>query len=187
MYPARWKTGPGESLRLTPRFARSGLRESGCSSKLKLRASSPGDSLRFLLRVFLWIVVVLFLACGALAWWYVYRPLPEIEGTAALPGLQQEATVDRDEWGVPHIRATSLNDLLEAQGYVMAQDRLWQMDLLRRVASGQLSEIFGPAALQRDRQYRTLGLRRAAERHAASVGLQSREGLEADARRGNPF
>ena len=143
--------------------------------------------MRFLLRVFLWIVVVLFLACGALAWWYVYRPLPEIEGTEALPGLQQEVTVDRDEWGVPHIRATSLNDLLEAQGYVMAQDRLWQMDLLRRVASGQLSEIFGPAALQRDRQYRTLGLRRAAERDAASVDPESRAGLEAYARGVNRF
>jgi acyl-homoserine lactone acylase PvdQ len=51
--------------------------------------------------------------------------------------------VDRDAWGVPHIRANSLNDLLEAQGYVMAQDRLWQLDLLRRAARGELSEIFG--------------------------------------------
>ena len=60
-----------------------------------------------------------------------------------LPGLQQEVTVERDIWGIPHIRAASLEDMAEAQGYVMAQDRLWQMDLLRRVARGQLSEILG--------------------------------------------
>ena len=68
-----------------------------------------------------------------------------MDGSASLPGLQHEVTVERDQWGVPHIRAASLEDIAEAQGYVMAQDRLWQMDLLRRVARGQLSEILGPS------------------------------------------
>ena len=64
-------------------------------------------------------------------------------------------TVERDQWGVPHVRASSLEDLVEAQGYVMAQDRLWQMDLLRRVARGQLSEILGSATINVDKQFRT--------------------------------
>ena len=80
---------------------------------------------------------------GGVAWWLLIRPLPQVDGTAALPGLQHEVTVERDLWGIPHVRAGSLPDMVEAQGYVMAQDRLFQMDLLRRVARGQLSEIVG--------------------------------------------
>ena len=143
--------------------------------------------MRSIVRYFLWIIAILVAAAGTLAWWYVYRPLPQIDGTAALPGLQQDVTVDRDQWGVPHIRAGSLDDLLEAQGYVMAQDRLWQMDLLRRVARGELSEIFGPAALNVDRQYRTLGLYRAAERDAATLDPESRAAYEAYARGVNRY
>lgn len=112
-------------------------------------------------------------------WWFVYRPLPRVDGKARLAGLQHEVTVDRDAWGVPHIRAMTLEDLGEAQGYVMAQDRLWQMDVLRRVASGELSEIFGARALPLDRRYRTLGLRRAADREAAALEPDSKRVMEA--------
>jgi penicillin amidase len=121
------------------------------------------------------------------AWWFVYRPLPQIDGTAPLPGLQHEVTVERDQWGVPHIRASSLEDLEEAQGYVMAQDRLWQMDLLRRVARGQLSEILGPATLSIDKDFRTLGFSRAAARDVAQMDPESRKLMEAYARGVNTF
>lgn len=77
--------------------------------------------------------------------------------------------VDRDVHGVPWIRASSVSDMLVAQGYITASDRLWQMDLLRRAAAGDLAEIFGPAALAEDRERRTLGLREAAQAAANSL------------------
>src|SRR5439155_50566 len=89
--------------------------------------------------------------------------------------------------GVPHIRASSVEDLAEAQGYVMAQDRLWQMDLLRRVARGQLSEILGPRTLAIDKEFRTNGFARAAERDAALLDPESRKVMEAYARGVNQF
>jgi len=123
--------------------------------------------LRSLLRIFYWIFTIIVVVTGASAWWFIYRPLPQIDGIATLPGLQQQVTVERDGWGVPHIRAASLEDLAEAQGYVVAQDRLWQMDIIRRAASGQLSEILGPRTLSIDKEFRTFGFSRAAERDVA--------------------
>ncbi len=144
-------------------------------------------NLRTFLRILLWVVALLVVAIGAVAWWFVYRPLPQIDGAAALPGLQHDVTVERDQWGVPHIRAASLEDLEEAQGYVMAQDRLWQMDLLRRVARGQLSEILGPTTLAIDKDFRTLGFSRAAARDVAQLDAESRKLMEAYARGVNAF
>jgi len=103
-----------------------------------------GLTLRTILRILFWVVAIVVVITGAVAWWFIYRRCPQIDGTTSLSGLHQEITVDRDRWGVPHIRAASVEDLAEAQGYVMAQDRLWQMDLLRRAARGQLSEILAP-------------------------------------------
>ena len=90
--------------------------------------------------------------------------------------------MDRDGWGVPYIRAASVEDAAEAQGYVMAQDRLWQLDLLRRVARGQLSEILGARTLQIDKDFRTLGLGRIADREATTLEPEPRKLLEAYAR-----
>jgi penicillin amidase len=143
--------------------------------------------LRAIVRVFYWVFVFVLLAVGVAAWWFVYRPLPLIDGTASLPGLQNEVTVERDQWGVPHIRAASLDDLVEAQGYVMAQDRLWQMDLLRRAARGQLSEILGPATLKIDKDFRTLGFALAAERDVTLLDAEPRRLIEAYARGVNKF
>src|SRR5437016_3231520 len=125
--------------------------------------------------MFSWIFAILVIAAGALAWWFVYRPLPQLDGSASLLGLRREVTVERDRWGVPHIRAASSEDLAEAQGYVMAQDRLWQMDLLRRVARGQLSEILGPKTVLIDKEFRTNGFARAAERDATLLDPESRK------------
>jgi len=143
--------------------------------------------LRRVLRVAYWIFAVAVIAGGGLAWWFVYRPLPQIDGSVSLPGLQGEVTVDRDRWGVPHITAKSVADMAEAQGYAMAQDRLWQMDLLRRVARGQLSEIFGPSTVKVDKQFRTYGFGHAAERDATLLNAEQRVVLEAFAQGVNKF
>ena len=142
---------------------------------------------RAILRLLLWIVAIVILLLGVTVWWFVYRPLPQLDGQLSLPGLHSSVTVERDNWGVPHIRAASLEDLAEAQGYVMAQDRLWQMDLLRRVARGQLSEILGPATIAIDKDFRTLNFSRAAERDVQAMDPVSRNTMEAYARGVNRF
>jgi penicillin G amidase len=144
-------------------------------------------TLRTFLRVFAWIFAFFVIFAGATAWWFVYRPLPQLDGSISLPGLQRDVTVDRDGWGVPHIRATSVEDLAEAQGFVMAQDRLWQMDFFRRITRGQLSEVLGERTLKIDKEFRTLGLGRAADREATLVEPEARQILEAYARGVNKF
>src|SRR6266481_6621251 len=139
------------------------------------------------MRIVGWILTVTIAVVGGIAWWLFVRPLPQVDGTASLPGLQHEVTVERDVWGIPHIRAGSLADMAEAQGYVMAQDRLWQMDLLRRVARGQLSEIVGAKAIPLDKQFRLLRFGPAAERDAALLDEESRTAMEAYARGVNKF
>jgi penicillin G amidase len=113
--------------------------------------------------------------------------LPLLEGFAVVPGLQNEVTVERDNWGVPHIRASSVEDLAEAQGYVTAQDRLWQMDLLRRASRGQLSEVLGPATLKIDKDFRLLNFDRAAERNLEMMKPEVRRVMDAYARGVNLF
>ncbi|HSH76557.1 MAG TPA: penicillin acylase family protein, partial [Longimicrobiales bacterium] len=80
--------------------------------------------------------------------------LPQIEGTIDIPALQADVEVIRDPWGVPHVYASNLDDLFFAQGFVQAQDRLWQMDMYRRAGEGRLAEILGPEALEHDRAAR---------------------------------
>ena len=146
-----------------------------------------GFTLRFLLRLVLWAFAILLIAFAATIWWFVYRPLPQLSGVLGVAGLQHDAVVERDNWGVPHIRAASLEDLAEAQGYVMAQDRLWQMDLLRRVSRGQLSEILGPLTLKIDKDFRSLNFSRAAERDLQQMEPENRRMLEAYAHGVNQF
>ena len=82
--------------------------------------------------------------------------LAQTSGTISVPGLSRPVTVLRDPWGVPHIYAETQDDLFFAQGFVAAQDRLWQMELWRRTAEGRLAEILGPEAVDRDRFARLL-------------------------------
>jgi penicillin amidase len=85
--------------------------------------------------------------------------LPQIEGEINIPGLRSEVEVIRDSWGVPHIYADNMDDLFFAQGFVQAQDRLWQMDMYRRAGEGRLSEIMGGQWLEHDRSARLLKYR----------------------------
>ncbi len=87
------------------------------------------------------------------------RTLPLIDGQLRLRGLKSEVTVVRDRWGIAHIYAANTDDLFFAQGFVAAQDRLWQMDMWRRAKEGKLAEVLGPAAVGRDRVARLLRYR----------------------------
>jgi len=108
-------------------------------------------------------VLVLALLVGAGGYWFVSRTFPQINGSLRVAGLQARVDVQRDQWGVPHIYAENEHDLYFAQGYVHAQDRLWQMEFSRRVGAGRLSEVLGDATLKSDRFLRTIGLYRAAQ------------------------
>ena len=85
--------------------------------------------------------------------------LATISGQLKVPGLKDEVEVIRDRWGVPHIYAKNTDDLFMAQGYVVAQDRLWQMEMWRREREGRLAEILGASAVARDRTARLLKYR----------------------------
>jgi penicillin amidase len=87
------------------------------------------------------------------------RALARIDGEIAVPHLRSPVSVVRDEWGVPHITAATDDDLFFAHGYVVAQDRLWQMEVWRRTVEGRLAEIVGAEAVSRDRQARLLAYR----------------------------
>jgi penicillin amidase len=115
------------------------------------------------------------------------RPLPHVSGTITLAGLDASVEVIRDRWGVPHIYASTTHDAYFAQGFVHAQDRLWHMELNRRVGSGRLVELFGEIALETDRWVRILGFRRAAEGDFAALDAASRALLEAYAAGVNAF
>ena len=109
------------------------------------------------------------------------------ETKVSLPGLQHAVTVRRDERGIPYIAAQNDEDLYFGQGYATAADRLWQMDLLRRTARGELSEIFGNATLEEDKRHRTFRFGWVAEEEVAMATPQSRSLLEAYARGVNAY
>src|ERR1700690_2876789 len=85
--------------------------------------------------------------------------LPVLDGDLHLAGLSAPVTIRRDAHGVPHIEAANEDDLFFAQGYVTAQDRLWQMDASRRSSNGDLAEIMGPTLIQHDKSQRILQIR----------------------------
>src|SRR6266481_169450 len=116
---------------------------------------------RLVLRAVLILLALGFLVvAGIFAWFYriAHASLPQLDGSIAVPGLQAAVDVVRDTHGVPHIAASNLEDLFFAQGYITAQDRLWQMDMTRRFAAGELSEILGPEMIRHDREQRILML-----------------------------
>ena len=126
--------------------------------------------------VFLLVAIVILIAAFAAGGYiYIQRTLPQTSGTITVAGLDHSVSVLRDQWGVPHITASTLHDVAFAQGYVTAQDRLFQMEFNRRVAQGRLAEMFGPgpknSILQDDEVLRTLGLYRAAMGERATLAL----------------
>jgi penicillin G amidase len=108
------------------------------------------------------VILALLIVLASLFYALVQRSYTPTNGTVTLKGIHDTVQVYRDSWGVPHIYAQNEDDLFFAQGYVQAQDRLWQMELHRRMASGTLSEVFGDSVLDLDKFSRVLGLRRLA-------------------------
>ena len=125
------------------------------------------------------VLLVIVIILGGVGVWFVRRPWPQVNGTVSVPGLLEPVEVIRDQWGVPYIYAQSEHDLFFAQGYVHAQDRLWQMEEIRRVCSGTWSEVVGEFAVDLDIYMRTLRLRRVAEKSWAELDEDSRAILEA--------
>jgi penicillin G amidase len=107
------------------------------------------------------------------------RPLPQLDGELRLKGLNAPVEIIRDRWGVPHISARESLDAFFAQGYCHAQDRLWQMELARRIATGRLAEVFGQEALDVDRFMRRLGLHRAGQKDWETADAALRDILRA--------
>ncbi|MBE4908412.1 penicillin acylase family protein [Bacillus luteolus] len=140
--------------------------------KKQTRAKKKGLKLVLIALVSLLILLTAIVLAGYL---FIKKGLPTIDGELTVSGLENQVTVYRDENGVPHIEAQTERDLYIAQGYVTAQDRLFQMDLSRRQASGELSEVIGASTVDKDKFFRALGLRRAAE---ASYGIYSVEAQE---------
>jgi penicillin amidase len=134
-----------------------------------------------LLRAINLSIAVLLVALLGAAYWVAWRPLPQTSGEIAGP-IAARATVVRDALGVPHISAASWEDAIFLQGYVTAQDRMWQMDGLRRLAAGELAEVIGPSALEQDRESRRLRLSRIAEAQAKNLPPETKAIFAAYAR-----
>jgi len=130
-------------------------------------------------------LVVALAAAAGYAW--VRQSLPQLAGTLALSGLRAPVEILRDRHGVPHIYAASIEDAYFALGFAHAQDRLWQMEMNRRIGSGRLSEVLGAATLDTDKFLRILGVRRVAEASLKALSAEARGELDAYAAGVNAF
>jgi penicillin amidase len=145
---------------------------------------------RFLLFTCLWLLATFILLYGILVLWLgsaAKAALPQLDGESHLSaqgiqGLTAPVTVRRDQHGVPHIDAASQEDLFIAQGYVTAQDRLWQMDAYRRTANGELAEVMGSSLVRHDKMQRLQQFRKVAQRIYSNLPAEERTRLEAYAR-----
>ncbi len=145
-------------------------------------------------RIVVWtlasLLLLLLLAAGAGVLWLrsaALASLPQLDGDVHLAGLSAPVIVERDAHGVPHISAATQDDLFVAQGYVTAQDRLWQMDSLRRAANGELAEILGHSLVEYDKTQRVLQIRLTAQRVYDHLQAGNRARLEDYARGVNLF
>src|ERR1017187_6262391 len=142
------------------------------------------------LRIVYYAVCLLVLALIAGVWWLYWMarlPLPQLDGSVTVSGISSKIRVVRDHQGVPTIEAATLEDLFFSQGYVTAQDRFWQMDIMRRAAAGELSEVLGEDTVKMDREQRILGLRIAAEAAEKNISARDRAYFDAYTRGVNAF
>ena len=135
-------------------------------------------------RAWRWVAAVVVVAIGGSAvagLWLLSSAMPAT-GRYEVEGLNAPVSLFRDRWGVPHIFAETDEDASFALGWAHAEDRLWQMETMRRLGAGRLAEVLGPAALASDRWTRTLGLYRLAERDYAALSDDTRRVFDAYAR-----
>ncbi|HEX6805710.1 MAG TPA: penicillin acylase family protein [Terriglobales bacterium] len=158
------------------------------SSHIAVREKAPPRARGWRwLGVSLVALVVVAIALVAWALSIAHSALPQLDGSVSVSGLSGPVSITRDSHGIPTIDAATLDDLFYAQGYVAAQDRLFQMDLMRRAAAGELSEIVGDATLTHDRRQRILGIRAQAEKGVAALDGDDRRYLGAYARGINAY
>jgi penicillin amidase len=124
-------------------------------------------------------LALLVLAAAGTGWYYARRALPVVDGMVEAPGLAGRVEVVRDRWGVPHIFAEHDVDAYYALGWVTAQDRLFQMELLRHAAQGRLAEMFGSDVLEVDRLFRTMDFHGIGRRMLARTRPEVRQALQA--------
>ena len=137
------------------------IRDSRMSTMAEIR--TPTDRRSPVPRFILWLLLVVVLLAAAVvgyAYYAAQSALPQLDGSLQVSGLSGPVTVTRDAHGVPTIEASTLDDLFFAQGYVTAQDRLWKMDVMRRFAGGELSEILGVSTVKLDRRAEDSGTAR---------------------------
>jgi penicillin amidase len=119
--------------------------------------------------------------------YFVNKAQPRYNGNVSIKGLENSVEILRDKYGIPHIYASNEHDLFMAQGYVHAQDRLWQMEMYRRMGSGRLSEVLGESTLSVDKMFRIFGIRRIAEESEDKLDKDTLEILKAYAQGVNAF
>ncbi len=132
-----------------------------------------------LLNIVLFLLAALALGFIAILWYIFWRPLARTKRDLVIDELSAPVEIVRDRWGVPHIYAKTARDAFLAQGYVHAQDRLFQLEYSRLLARGSLAEALGPAALEADRWSRVIGFSRAAEQDLAVLAPEDRDALAA--------
>lgn len=140
-----------------------------------MRARFGGSRLKWLAAILL--AFPLLALAGGHVWWT--RGLPLTQGTMRLPGLSQETRAIRDAYGVPHIFAATMHDAMRVLGYVHAQDRMFQMDITRRVGQGRLAAVIGPDGVRFDRLFRTLDIAGAAAKSLSALSADARAQLDA--------
>ncbi len=135
-----------------------------------------------ILKVFALIFFFMLLGASLLTYFAFRSSLPGKKDVSRLPGLRSEVIINWDKWGIPHIKADNERDLFLASGFVQARERLWQMELIRRMAHGRLAEILGKPGLRFDIRSRVLGIPLAIERDYQKLSEEMKELLEAYAR-----
>jgi penicillin G amidase len=170
-----------------------------CASRFRTIASVRSKKLYAYVNGAIGLVLVLLLAVG---YWFFYRPLPQTSGSVQLK-VSGAGRIERDSLGIPHIFASSEEDVWALQGYAAAQDRMFQMELLRRYAAGELAEILGPGELPDDERFanmpelgtlvgsdrinRILGLRRIVENQVGQLTADERRAFAAYSRGVNAY
>jgi penicillin amidase len=143
--------------------------------------------LKRVLKILMIILLAIILLGGAGGYWFVAKSHPQISGTLRVSGLKSQVEIVRDPLGVPHIYASNADDLFFTQGYVQAQDRLWQMELFRHVGAGRTAELSGRSGTSDDKFLRTLGIPRAARAYWENANEEEKRVLNAFAAGVNAF
>lgn len=137
------------------------------------------NSVLRVIKILMVVLISIIVLTGAGGYWFVTKSFPQINGEIRVPGLKSNVEVIRDPLGVPHIYAANSDDLFFAQGYVQAQDRLWQMELFRHIGQGRTAELSGKSGIPTDKFLRTIGISRAAQADADTLNDEEKRVLVA--------